>query len=50
MAIAKAFVTRVLAALAKQKPKLVVVAGRWANFSSDVRSPGDGGEAGRICC
>jgi SGNH domain (fused to AT3 domains) len=46
MAIAK--VTRVLAAVAKHKPKLVVVAGRWANFSSDVRSPGDGGEAGRI--
>jgi SGNH domain (fused to AT3 domains) len=46
----ESFVTRVLAALAKQKPKLVVVAGRWANFSSDVRSPGDGGEAGRICC
>jgi peptidoglycan/LPS O-acetylase OafA/YrhL len=42
------FVTAVLAAIAKHKPKLVVVAGRWANFSSDVRSPGDGGEAGRI--
>jgi peptidoglycan/LPS O-acetylase OafA/YrhL len=44
----ESFVTRVLAAVAKHKPKLVVVAGRWANFSSDVRSPGDGGEAGRI--
>ena len=42
------FVTAVLAAIAKHRPKLVVVAGRWANFSSDVRSPGDGGQAGRI--
>src|SRR5262245_41415128 len=44
----ESFVTAVLAAVAKHKPKLVVVAGRWANFSSEVRSPGDGGEAGRI--
>jgi peptidoglycan/LPS O-acetylase OafA/YrhL len=42
------FVSAVLAAIAQRKPKLVVIAGRWANFSSDVRSPGDGGEAGRI--
>ena len=44
----ESFVTAVLAAIAKHKPKLVVVAGRWANYASDVRSPGDGGEAGRI--
>jgi peptidoglycan/LPS O-acetylase OafA/YrhL len=44
----KSFVTAALAAIAKHRPKVVVVAGRWANFSSEVRSPGDGGEAGRI--
>jgi len=44
----ESFLTAVLVAIAKHKPKLVVIAARWANFSSDVRSPGDGGEAGRI--
>ena len=43
-----AYVAAVLAAVARHKPKLVVVVARWALISSELRSPGDGSEPGRI--
>lgn len=42
------FVDAVLRAIERDKPKVVVIAARWATLESDVRAPGDGGRSGRI--
>jgi peptidoglycan/LPS O-acetylase OafA/YrhL len=38
----------VLAAVARERPKIVVLVGRWGNVASDVRAPGDGWPSGRL--
>jgi hypothetical protein len=38
----------VIAAVNREKPRLVVVSARWANLASAVRSPGDGRPSGQI--
>jgi hypothetical protein len=44
----RAFVDAVIAAVNREKPRLVVVSARWANLASAVRSPGDGRPSGQI--
>jgi hypothetical protein len=41
-------VDAVLKAIAREKPKIVVMAARWANVASDVHSPGDGWRSGHL--
>ena len=44
----RAFVDAVIDAIQRDRPKVVVLAGRWATLASDVRSPGDGEVSGQI--
>ena len=46
--VCPAFDDAVLRAIARDRPKLVVIAGRWAILASNVRSPGDGETSGRL--
>jgi SGNH domain-containing protein len=46
--ICPAFVDAVIKAIAREKPKIVVMVGRWAILASDMRAPGDGESSGRI--
>jgi hypothetical protein len=41
-------VDAVFKAIMRDRPRLVVVSARWANFASDVRAPGDGARSGRL--
>ena len=43
-----AFNDALLEAIARERPKIVVIAGRWAILASDVRSPGDGETSGHL--
>lgn len=43
-----AFVDQVIAAVQRDRPRKVVVIGRWATLSSDVRAPGDGEPSGQL--
>jgi peptidoglycan/LPS O-acetylase OafA/YrhL len=43
-----AFVDAVVNAIRRDKPRVVVMASRWANVESPVRSPGDGGKSVQI--
>jgi hypothetical protein len=42
------FADAVIAAVARDRPRRIVVGGRWATLASDLRSPGDGEPSGRI--
>ena len=44
----RAFVDSLIAGILRDRPSVVVVAGRWATLASDVRSPGDGEAAGQM--
>jgi peptidoglycan/LPS O-acetylase OafA/YrhL len=46
--ICVAFVDAVMRAIERDRPRYVVVAGRWALLASDVRAPGDGRRSGTI--
>ncbi len=43
-----AFADAVIAAIARDQPKRIVVGARWATLASDLRSPGDGEPSGQI--
>jgi hypothetical protein len=38
----------VIAAIARDRPRRIVVGGRWATLASDLRAPGDGEPSGQI--
>ena len=42
------FVDALVAAVHRERPRLVIVAGRWATLASDVPSPGDGLSSGHL--
>ena len=42
------FVKAALAVIAHERPKIVVMVGRWAQLASDVRAPGDHGWSGHL--
>ena len=46
--ICPVFVDAVIKAIAREKPKIVVIAARWAILASDVPAAGDGQRTGRI--
>jgi peptidoglycan/LPS O-acetylase OafA/YrhL len=43
-----AFVNAVIAAVQRDKPRVVIMASRWATIESPIRSPGDGGKPVQI--